>query len=86
MAAASKEAEGEDEAKDKAREQDVVLERVLCIQYPIWFKKNKVQALLDSSSEVNAMTLACGLKLGLKVYSTNIGSQKRDSSTPQTWE
>ena len=39
-----------------------------------------VQALLDSGSEVNAMTPAYAAVLELRVYSTNIKVQKIDRS------
>ena len=58
----------------EASQEDVVLDWVPCICYPIWFKKNEVQALIDSSSEINAMTLEYTLKLGLKVRPTNVGA------------
>ena len=42
----------------------VFLERVLCIYYLLRFRKDTtgVRALIDSSSEVNAMSLAYALK------------------------
>ena len=47
-----------------------------CFYYPLHFQKDivGVRALIDSGVEINAMTLAYALKLGLKVYSTNIGA------------
>ena len=36
--------------------------------------KKEVQALIDSGSEVNAMTLVYTSKLGLKIYHNNIGA------------
>ena len=53
-----------------------VLDRVPCIHYFVQFRKDKdkdVLALLDSKSEVNAMTPAYVAHLGLKVRVTNIG-------------
>ena len=41
-------------------------------------KKKYVLALFDSESEVNAMTSAYTAELGLKVQSTNVGTQKID--------
>ena len=73
----------------KASQEDVVvLDWVTCIRYPIWFKKSKVQAqaLLDSGSKVNAMTLRYALKLGLKVRSIDVGAQKIDNSILETFE
>ena len=53
----------------KTSQKDIVaLDQVLYIHYPIWFKKNKVQALLHSSSEVNAMIPEYVLKLDLKKW------------------
>lgn len=59
------------------------LECILYIYYPIRFKKDeaKVQALLDSNSEIIAMTLGYAARLGLKIRSTNVRAQKIDSST-----
>ena len=65
----------------------VVLDQVPCIYYPIWFKKSEiqVQALFDSGSEVNAMTLGYASKLGLKIRSTYVGAQKIDGFTLKTF-
>ena len=52
----------------------MALQKILCIHYLIRFKKKKVQALIDSGSEVNAMTPAYASKLGLRVYRTDIGA------------
>ena len=71
----------------EASQEDVVLDRVPCICYPIRFKKSEVQvqALLDSGSEVNAMTPGYALKLGLKVRPTDVGAQKINGSTFKTF-
>ena len=69
----------------EASEKDIVLDRVSCICYPIWFKKNKVQALIDSGSEINAMISGYAAKLGLKARLTNVWAQKIDSSTFKTF-
>lgn len=63
------------------KEDDVVLKRVLCIDYLIQFKENKMRALINLSSEVNAMTLRYSSKLGLKIYFTNVRAQKIYDST-----
>ena len=47
--------------------------------------QNDVRALIDSGSEVNAMTLGYALKLGLKVRHTDVGVQKIDNSTLETF-
>lgn len=63
------------------------LERVSCIYYPVQFKKDqtKVRALIDSSSEVNAMTPTYTKKLGLQIRKIDIGAQKIDGSTLETF-
>ena len=65
----------------------LVLDYVPCICYLIWFKKSKVQiqALIDSGSEVNAMTQEYASKLGLKIYTTDVGAQKIDDSILKTF-
>ena len=65
----------------------LALDRVPCIRYPIWFKKSKVQvqALINSGSEVNAITPEYASKLGLKVRPTNVGAQKIDGFTLETF-
>lgn len=47
----------------------LLLKRVLCIYYPMQFKKNqaKIQTLLDSGSEVNAITPAYIIKLSFTI-------------------
>ena len=71
----------------KASKEDVVLDHVPCIYYPVCFRKDqdKVLALIDSGSEVNAMTFAYASKLGLTVRLTNVGAQKVDGSTLETF-
>ena len=49
-------------------------------------QKKEVLVLIDSSSEVNTMTLAYILKLGFKVYHTNIKAQKIDGFTLNPFE
>ncbi len=67
---------------DKKTEED--LEWVPCIRYPVTFKKNQIEALLDSGSEVNAMSQAFAQQLGLKIRKTNVGVQKIDGTTLET--
>ena len=69
------------------REESIPLARVPCIHYPVQFRKdpNGTQALLDSGSEVNAMNPAYASKLGLRAQRNNIGAQKIDSSTFETF-
>ena len=64
------------------------LDGVFCIYYLVQFRKDKgkdVLALLDSGSEVNAMTLAHAAHLGLKVRVTDVGAQKIDKSLLATY-
>lgn len=52
----------------------MALQKVLYIHYLIWFKKEEVQALINSVSEVNAMTPMYASKLGLNVYHIDVGA------------
>ena len=72
---------------EASKEDHVTLERVLFVYYPLRFQKDTVdvRALIDSGSEVNAMTPAYASKLGLRVCHTDIGAQKIDGSTLQTF-
>lgn len=45
-----------------------------------------MQALINSASKVNAMTPAYVLKLGFKLYQTNVEAQKIDGTTFETFE
>lgn len=62
---------------------DQQLECVLCIQYPVKFKKSstKIQVLIDPGSKINAMTPVYVAILKLRVCLTNVGAQKIDRST-----
>ena len=54
-----------------------VLDRILCIYYPVQFQKDKgkdILTLLNSKSKVNIMTLAYTAQRGLKVQRTNVGA------------
>ena len=61
------------------------LARVLCIRYPINFGKKSVLALLDSSSELNAIHPAFAKELGLLIKPTDVGAQKIDGTTLETY-
>ena len=63
------------------------LQRVSCISYPVQFEGSQageIRALIDSGSEVNAMTPAFAAKLGFSTQPTNVGAQKIDGSTLKT--
>ena len=65
-----------------------VLDKIPCICYPVQFHKDKgkdVLTLLDSKSEVNAMTPAYAVHLGLKVKVIDIGAQKIDRFSLATY-
>lgn len=67
-----------------SKEDIIVLDKVFYIHYLLCFcknKENKVQALINSSSKVNAITPAYALKLRLKVCYINVKAQKINSST-----
>ena len=54
---------------------NVILDQVLYIHYPIKFQKDKratIWALINSDSEVNAITLAYAKKLGLRIQKTDV--------------
>ena len=70
------------------------LEQVMCIQYSIAFPGgvtqdgsilNLVLILLDLGSEVNAMHPVFAERLGLVVWATNVGTQKIDGTTFETY-
>ena len=70
------------------------LEQVTCIRYLIAFPGNLTQdslvlnsmlALLDSGSEINVMHLAFAKMLSLVMQTTNVGAQKIDSTTLETY-
>ena len=58
-----------------------VVVRVPYIYYPVRFQEEQVRALLDSSSDVNAMSPTYAKRLGFKTRKTNVGAQKIDGST-----
>ncbi len=60
------------------------LERIPCIRYPVTFK-DQTEVLLDAGREVNAMNLAFAQQLGLKICKTNVGAQKIDGTTLETY-
>ena len=62
-----------------------IVVRVPCIHYPVQFQAEQVKALLNSSSEVNAMSLAYAKRLDLKTQKTNVGAQKIDDSGLETF-
>ena len=64
------------------------LRRVPCIDYPVSFRKDPagpVSALIDSGSEVNAMHPDYAKKLGLDIRKTDVGAQKIDGTTLETF-
>ena len=69
--------------------QEVILDRVACIQYPVQFRKNKraaIQVLINLYSKVNVMTPAYAKQLDLQVQKTDVGAQKIDNSLFKTFE
>ncbi len=67
---------------DKKTEEE--LEQVTCIRYPVIFN-DQTEVLLDSGSEVNAMSQTFEQQLGLKIRKTNVGAQKIDGTTLETY-
>ena len=67
---------------------DFTLECVPCIYYSVQFWRDKIHnvlALIDLGSEVNAISSAYAQKLGLQIRTTNVGAQKIDGSTLETF-
>ena len=69
------------------KEDEVTLEQVLCVYYSFHFWKDTidVRTPINSGSEVNIMILAYASKLGLQARHFNVGAQKIDGSTLQTF-
>ena len=61
------------------------LARVPCIRYPINFGKKSISTLLNSGSEVNAIHLVFAREIGLSIRPTDVGAQKIDSTTLETF-
>ncbi len=61
------------------------LEQISCIRYPITFK-DQTKALLNSKSKVNARSQAFVQQLDLKICKTNVGTQKINGTTLETYE
>ena len=72
---------------ETSKEDELALERVPYVHYPLRFWKDTadVKALIDSGSEVNAITPAYASQLGLRARHTNVGAQKIDGSTLKTF-
>ena len=67
--------------------------KVSCIHNLVWFQESQrqkgqeqIKALLDSGSKVNAMSCAFARKLGLHIWKTNVGAQKINGFTLETFE
>ena len=56
------------------------LEQIPCIWYSITFK-DQTKALLDSESEINAISSAFASQLGLRIWKITVGAQKIDGIT-----
>ena len=67
---------------------EFALDRVLCIYYQVKFRNNKgatIQALINSGGEINAITLTHTKKLGLWTQRNDVGPQKIDRSSLDTF-
>lgn len=51
---------------------------IYCI---IWFKKRKIEVLINFDNKINTITIIYTTKLNLKICHTDIGAQKFDSFT-----
>ena len=70
------------------KNKDVVLKIVSYIHYPVQFQEGQeqIRAMFNSGSRVNAMSLVYTKRLGFKIWKTNVGAQKIDSSVLETFE
>ena len=68
---------------DKKTEEEA-LEQVPYIWYLVTFK-DQTKALLDFENKVNVMNSAFTSQLGLKIQKTNVGAQKIDGTTLETY-
>lgn len=50
----------------------VILKKILYIYYLIWFKKDKIKALIDSNNKTNTIIPTNKIKLGLKISHINV--------------
>lgn len=66
--------------------EEFVLKKKLCIYYLVKFQEEKIRALLNSGSKINAMSSAYIKKLDFKTIKTNVGAQKIDSLTLKIFE
>ena len=70
------------------KEKKVIPDRVLCIYYPVQFWKKKgtiIWALINLGNEINAMTLAYAKQLGPWNRKIDIGAQKIDGLSLDTF-
>ena len=67
---------------DKNTEEE--LKRVHCIWYYVIFK-DQIEVLLDSGSEINAISLAFTSHLGLKIWKTNFQAHNINSTILKTY-
>ncbi len=60
---------------------------MLYIQYLVQFQEGQpnIKALIDSGSEINAMTPVYAVKLGLTARKTSVGAQKIDGLPLKTY-
>lgn len=69
---------------EASKKDKIILKKILYIYYLLCFskdKENKIWVLIDSSSKANAMTSGYTMKIGLKIYFTNVKTQKIYDST-----
>ncbi len=62
-----------------------LLQCMPCIRYAVQFQNNKIQALIDSGSEVNTMTPAYATKLGLTIRKISVKAQMIDGLPLKTY-
>lgn len=63
-----------------------ILEKKICICYPVQFQLQLIKAIIDPASKFNVINSSFANKLDVISPSTNIGVQKIDSIYLQTYD
>lgn len=69
-----------------SKEDNVFLKRVSYTYHSVLFKKDKIRALINFKSKFNTISLDYVLKLGWKIYHTNVKAPKIDGSMLKMFE
>ena len=66
-------------------DKEIMLNKIPCIHYSVWFQEEQVEVLLNSGSNVNAMNPDFAWKLGFYIWKTNVRAQKINDSALKTF-